>query len=96
MTNNMKYPITITEEPHRGPAKTWILYSPEHLQECISSEERLGYHDYQVNEGRIVYEENSDGELIEVKNEGYTLKAYLDWLFRDLSELTVTGFRPFS
>lgn len=33
----MKYPITITEIPHRGAAKTWTLYDAAHLRVNIES-----------------------------------------------------------
>lgn len=88
----MKYPIKITEIPHRGKPETWTLESPEHLALCIEQEERSGYTDWQIQEGNLVYEEGEDGELVETHNEAYTLDSYLDWLRSDVSRLIVEEY----
>lgn len=85
----MKYPIKITEIPHSGQPKTWILYDENHLEECIEFSEPASYTDFHINEGTIIYEEDEDGELVEVMNEAHTLDAYLEWLRHDLSGLEV-------
>lgn len=85
-----KFPIKITEVPHRGRRQTWTLESKDHLARCIEQAERAGYTDWQIEEGNLVYtEEDDDGELIEVHNTAFTLDAYLDWLRHDLSQLIV-------
>ena len=88
-TAQQQFPITITEVPHRGERRTWTLESAEHLARCIEQAERSGYTDWQIQEGNLAYEEDAEGELVEVKNEAFTLDAYLDWLRHDLSQLIV-------
>lgn len=85
----MTYPIKIIETPHRGKSKTWILEDEEHLAECIEFAEQSGYTDWHINEKNIIYEENEEGELIEVVSEAHTLDAYLEWLSHDLNSLRI-------
>jgi hypothetical protein len=42
----MKYPLTITEIPHRGKAKTWMLDDEDHLQDILNGSQacRAGCH----------------------------------------------------
>lgn len=89
MTYN--FPVTITEVPHQGKPRTWTLDSAEHLSRVIEGAERQGYTDWQIENGNLVYKEDTDGELAEIKNEAFTLDAYLDWLRHDLSQLIVEG-----
>lgn len=83
------FPLTITEVPHRGTPVTYTITDTDHLARCIDAAERGGYSDWQIAEGNLVYEEDAEGELIEVKNEAFTLDAYLDWLRHDLSQLII-------
>lgn len=83
------YPIKITEVPHRGTERTWVLENESHLAQVIEQAQRSGYTDWHIDQGNLVYEEDADGELVVVKNNTNTLDAYLDWLRHDLSALIV-------
>ena len=85
----MTYPLRITEHPHRGPAKTWILYDEDHLQKIISGQQ-FSYLDFQIKQERYIFEidEESD-DVIVIKDEADTLEAFLDWLRHDLKRLEI-------
>ena len=90
MTTTNTYPIRITETPHQGEARTWVLESESHLASCIEAEQRRGYDDWQTDQGNMVWSaEDEDGNFVLTKNEGYTVEAYLDFLRGDLSRLDV-------
>ena len=38
-----KYPIHITEVPHRGKRREWTLYDEKHLQACVEQAYSHGY-----------------------------------------------------
>ena len=89
---NTTYPIRVTETPHQGEPRTWVLENAEHLASCIEDAQRRGYDDWQVEQGNMVWAdsaEDEDGNFILTKNEGYTVDAYLDFLRDDLSRLYV-------
>jgi len=86
---NTTYPIRITETPHRGKPRTWVLESEEHLASCIEAEQRRGYDDWQAYQGNMIWVEDEEGNSILTKNNGYTVDAYLDYLRDDLSRLDV-------
>mgnify|MGYP001767601014 CR=1 FL=1 len=83
----MKYPIQITETPHRGQTKTWTLNNAAHLFRCIEAAEKSGYSDWQQEQGRLSFVENADGDFEVVDGGAYTVEAYLDWLRHDLRAL---------
>ena len=86
----MTYPITITEFPHQGEPREWVLYSEKHLAECIAAEGRA-YREWCYLNGFIEYTTDDDGEDAEItKDESGTLEAYLDWLRHDLKEVVVS------
>lgn len=74
----MKYPLMITEVPHRGKANSWRLEDEKHLNELLNSGQvcRSGYFDWCGVNGY-------DGDA------AFTVDAYLDWLRHDLSRLEV-------
>jgi len=89
MTYN--FPLTITEVPHLLPRKTWTIENADHLARCIAAADRVGYTDWHVEQGNIIFKEDDDGELVEVENETQGLVAYLDWLRHDLAQLIIHG-----
>jgi len=84
-----KFPLTITEVPHRLPRKTWTIEDADHLARCIDAADGGRYSDWQQNEGRLSFVEKEDGEIEQIDNGAFTLDAYLDWLRHDLSQLIV-------
>lgn len=87
----MKYPITITEIPHRGKMHTWILESEEHLNSILngSAISRSSYWDWCGENGYLVLKEMENGDWETVIDKSHELETYLDWLRHDLRELIV-------
>lgn len=67
------YPIQITEVPHRGHARVWVLYDALHLQAIIDRD----YGAYMEWVEAAGYKDPYDPE------------AYFEYLRRDLSHLIV-------
>jgi len=92
MSNYYSYPLQITEIPHRGESRTWVLYDENHLNQCIDFIESRGV-DYQAwcsDNGYFEYSYNDEtGEFVTKKDESRTLDVYLDWLGHDLRALNV-------
>jgi len=70
-----KLPLKITEQPHRGKAKTWFLYDEKHLNECIQSA------------GSSFDEWAYAGQVPD--DEKYSAEVFIDYLRHDLSALEV-------
>lgn len=90
--SNYLYPLKITEIPHRGKSRTWVLTDEKHLNQCINFIESRGV-DYQAWCSENGYFEGSyneeTGEFTTIKDECRTLDAYLEWLGHDLQALNI-------
>lgn len=87
----MNYPVTITERPHRGNPRTWLLHDEDHLGRCIDEANAMSnYYEYQMQRGRLICTTRDDGDVDVVDKGAYTLDAYIDWLGHDLRSLDVT------
>jgi len=84
----MKYPIEITEYPHRGQPRTWTLWDDNHLARCIDS--HFGkFEEWAEAEGLLKFHEDSEGNITIEELGAYTPEAYIDFLRRDLKKIEV-------
>lgn len=90
----MKYPITITEVPHRGEPRTWTLESAEHLNDILNGSQmtRSDYDEWCEANGYFEWKswEEEGAERFEVLHDRrFEAETYLEWLRHDLSQLIV-------
>ena len=86
----MTYPIQITEHPHQGNPRTWVLENSEHLNKCLSFESERGcYTEWAHDAGLVVYGIDGDGEVLVEGSAMWTLEAYIDFLRHDLKALDI-------
>lgn len=83
-----KLPLKITEKPHQGSPKIWVLYSEKHLKECIEHE-GMKYQDWAEDQGYLVWEEDEDGDFTRVIDKTDEVDVYIEWLRHDLSSMEV-------